>query len=52
MPQRSAATSMAGLMEPSGPGGVHMAMEETPATLAGSAFISTEEERGAVPPGT
>ena len=43
---------MAGLTLPSACGGGHIAMRLTPATLAGSTFISTEEESGAVPPGT
>ena len=32
--------------------GVHMAMESTPATCAGMAFISTELGYAALPPGT
>ena len=47
-----AATSTSGVTLPSLRGGVTMTMRSTPATLAGTIFISTEDDNGALPPGT
>ena len=51
-PAMAAAVRMSGLALPSFIGGVTMMSSSTPAILAGTAFISTEEGYAAVPPGT
>ncbi len=51
-PATAAATSVCGFTFPSACGGVHMMISSTPATCAGTAFISTVEGYCARPPGT
>ena len=51
-PAISAATSVAGLTFPSAPAGVVIIILGTPATFAGTTFISVVEGYAAFPPGT
>ena len=50
-PARRAASSTSGFSTPPG-AGTHIATRPTPATRAGTAFISTEDGYAALPPGT
>ncbi|MNJ65570.1 hypothetical protein D3C77_615880 [compost metagenome] len=51
-PASAAAAIMAGWTEPSFDGGVTATRRPTPATPAGMASIKSDENNGAVPPGT
>jgi hypothetical protein len=52
MPRIPAAASVAGSGAPADVDGVATTIDGTPATCAGTTVMSSEEGRGALPPGT